>query len=395
MVDWDRVEELRSKGWDWDRIAGDPKVGFHPDASVHDPGRALRGLYHRSRRRAEAEPTPAKRPSRDAADRRWSLARIGYLAVPVVGLWFALALIAPSPVGLVVPAIPYLALVLAGVAFVLIYGLWKSEGPKWSTVYRNTLLGGVVLGLVVAGLIGLTGSLVFGCPYLPPSSSVSPAGQGWGKVPTKAWQENNLPVFFSYGSTWCPFCSASSWAELKALSEFGTVTGASLGHSSLSDVYPGTPEAVLGNVQLGPKNGHPPLLDLQILEDASGVSPNVPATQNCYQAAYVKAYSGGGIPFIALNGQYVHDGGLFSPKDLGQWNYQNSSNSLTGAQTVQNSVLSETGLPWTYVQSAAWLMMAMIAKALNYPGGVSTLASVYGWSPSTTQNVTVDYNGLS
>jgi hypothetical protein len=51
MVDWDRVEQLRSKGWDWDQIAEDEKVGFHPDASVHDPGRALRGLYHRQRSR--------------------------------------------------------------------------------------------------------------------------------------------------------------------------------------------------------------------------------------------------------------------------------------------------------------------------------------------------------
>jgi hypothetical protein len=41
MVDWDRVEQLRSKGWDWERIAADPKVGFHPEASVHDEiGRA-------------------------------------------------------------------------------------------------------------------------------------------------------------------------------------------------------------------------------------------------------------------------------------------------------------------------------------------------------------------
>ena len=51
MVDWDRVEELRSKGKDWDEIADDPKVGFHPDSSVHEAGRALRGLYHRQRLR--------------------------------------------------------------------------------------------------------------------------------------------------------------------------------------------------------------------------------------------------------------------------------------------------------------------------------------------------------
>ena len=44
MVDWDRVEELRGKGWGWDRIADDEDVGFHPEASVTEPGRALRAL---------------------------------------------------------------------------------------------------------------------------------------------------------------------------------------------------------------------------------------------------------------------------------------------------------------------------------------------------------------
>src|SRR5208282_1828723 len=118
MVDWDRVEELRSKGYDWDRIADDPKVGFHPDRSVEQPGRALRGLYHRQRsreRRRGETPAAAVGPSkqdREKAERKWTLARIGYLLVPIFGIWFALAYLVPSPVGLVLPAIPYLALVL-------------------------------------------------------------------------------------------------------------------------------------------------------------------------------------------------------------------------------------------------------------------------------------------
>src|SRR5271170_647676 len=121
MVDWDRVEQLRSKGWDWEEIAEDPKVGFTADAASGDPGRALRVLYHRRRGRSPKKEEEPKKGLKnvDAVESRWTLLRIGYLLVPVVAVWFAIAYVAPSPVGLILPAIPYIALVLIGVVFVL------------------------------------------------------------------------------------------------------------------------------------------------------------------------------------------------------------------------------------------------------------------------------------
>ena len=56
MVDWDQVEKLRSKGWDWERIASDPKVGYSADSDVGDPGRALRSLYYQRRSKAQRRP---------------------------------------------------------------------------------------------------------------------------------------------------------------------------------------------------------------------------------------------------------------------------------------------------------------------------------------------------
>src|SRR5580658_4754764 len=184
MVDWDRVEQLRSKGWGWDEIADDPKVGFKADSGAGDPGRALRVLYHRRRSRnpEKVEPEKKGRKNVDAFETQWTLARVGYLLVPVFVVWFIVAYLAPSPVGLILPAIPYIALGLAVVAFVLIYALFRSE-KRWTKVYRNTVIGGVVLGLVFTGIVGLTGSLAFGCPYLPPSSTLTPeGGPGWTHV---------------------------------------------------------------------------------------------------------------------------------------------------------------------------------------------------------------------
>jgi hypothetical protein len=392
MVNWDRVQELHRKGWDWADIAADPKVDFHPDASAGSPSRALRALYHRTGRKvevAEAAAAESRRPRKEEAERRWTLPRILYLVVPAVGLWFLLAFVAPSPVGILVPAIPYLALVFAGVAIVLLYVLYRhTEGPRWSPALRKTVVYGVVLGIVVAGGIGLVGTLIFGCPYLPPASSLSGAGgPGWNTGALPAWASNGAPVVFFYGATWCPYCSASSWAIYKALSEYGTVSGASLYHSSLTDIYPGTPEVILAGVSLGTKNGHGPGVDFQAAEDTTNVDGSYPGTSSCTQQAYVSSYAGG-IPFLVVNGQYVHLGTLIDPANLASWNWSNSGNSLSGASTVQSSVASESGAPWTVVQDQAWWTMAYIARAIGTP--VPTLASEYGWSASTTANVEND-----
>ena len=51
----------------------------------------------------------------------------------------------------------------AALAFVLIFLLLRAE-KRWTPVYRSTLIGGVVAGLLFAGMVGLVGTLVFGCP---------------------------------------------------------------------------------------------------------------------------------------------------------------------------------------------------------------------------------------
>jgi hypothetical protein len=395
MVDWTRVHQLRSKGQSWSEIARDPEVDFHPDAAAGDPGRQLRAMYHRSGRRFEAVSTatePPKRVSKEEKERRWTLTRAGYLALPVAAVWFLLAYAAPSPVGVLVPAIPYLGLVLAGAAFVLLYALWrKTEGPRWSSVYRRTVVGGVVLGLVVAGSIGVAAAVAFGCPYLPPSSSFSSeSSSGWSTGPLPSWHASGVPVMFFYGATWCPYCSASSWALYKALTEFGSVTNVVAGHSSTSDVYGGTPEVVLADLSIGAKNGHPAAVNLQAVEDTTGVRGSVPGTANCYQQAYVTAYSGGSIPFVVINGNILHLGTLVDPTALEPYNSTNDP--TNGWSTVQSDIVNENGAPWTAVQGQAWWVMAFLTRAIGTP--VGTLSSEYGWSTATTNGVTADLSAL-
>lgn len=380
MVDWDRVDELRTKGWDWERIAADARVGFHPEASVREPGRALRALYHRqrSRKRRQEPPSPAAvKKEAERRERRWSLVRAGYLLTPLFGVWFAVAFLDPAQAGLVLPAIPYLALGLAVAAFLLVFGLWRSQAARWTKVFRSTAVLGVVVGLVIAGAIALSAALFFGCPYLPPASTATSQPAGWTSVNAPAWKDGGLPVVYYYGATWCPYCSASSWAIWKALLEFGSISGNYTDYSSGGDVYPLTPEVALANAQLTSTT-----VAFQVSEDSSGNQGTVPPTANCVQQAYLNTYSGGAIPFLVVNGQYVHGGAsLVSPANLQPW-------AGSGASAVAQSVLSETGTPWTYVQTAAWWVMAFMAKSTGTP--VPTLAAQYHWSTATASAVASD-----
>ena len=385
MVDWDRVQELREKGWDWERIADDAKVGFHPDASVRDPGRALRALYHRQRSRTQRQrggvDAPPAKQATEVLERRWTLARFGYLLTPIFAIWFTVAFLVPSPVGLVVAAIPYLALGLVVVAFALLFGLWRSKGPRWTKVFRSTAVLGIVLGLVLSAIIAIGGILFFGCPVLPPASAATQQpGAGWTSVSVSSWQDGGKVVVYFYGATWCPYCSASSWAIWKALTEFGSVSGTVTDYSSSTDVYPSTPEIVLAGTSVS--SAH---LAFQVSEDTSGVESTFPATANCVQQAYVSAYSGGSIPFLAINGQYLHGGSsLINPPTLSTW----AGGANGGAGEVQKEVSGETGPAWSAVQDQAWWTMAFIAKASGVP--VSQLASTYHWSSATQSAVTSD-----
>ncbi len=383
MVDWKEVERLRSKGWEWSRIASDPKVGFQADSAAGEPGRALRALYYRRGREkaAEAPSEPgSKRSQESLRESRWSIARIGLLLTPLFAIWFLLAFFIPSPVGLLLPAIPWLALGLGASAVLLLFGMYHRR-PNFKGVLRTTVVGGVVLGLLISGGIGIGAVSIFGCPLLPSTLGTQP-GPGWGYANTGAWQQNGQPVVYFYGATWCPFCSASSWAIWKALSMFGTVQGAAQGWSSTSDVYPGTPEVILAGISMSKS----PVAFIAS-EDTSGIDGQPPTTSNCVQQAYVTAYSGGSIPFLVIDGRYVHGGStIVNPASLSQYSYVNSG--TTGWSQVQSQVINENGTAWNAISGQAWWIMAYLAKSTGLP--VSQLATTYHWSSATKNAVSYD-----
>ncbi|HTT25992.1 MAG TPA: hypothetical protein VMH90_03385, partial [Thermoplasmata archaeon] len=189
MVDWEQVERLRGKGWDWSRIAADDKVAFTAESTGGDAGRQLRTLYYQRRSKAQRRTTEGKagKSSDEGPDaaRPPILLRIGYLTVPLFGIWAAIALLFPSPAGVYVPGLD-LVVVTIIVALVLLFALFRAS-VKWETALRRPVVIGVVLGLVAAGTVTLV-ALSQGCPTLTTNSAAGEPN-GWDRYANPSWTE--------------------------------------------------------------------------------------------------------------------------------------------------------------------------------------------------------------
>jgi hypothetical protein len=354
MVDWDRVEELRNKGWDWDRIAGDSKVAYQAPRGVTDKGRALRTVYAKRVRTASREAKVEEPKSTQRADQKakWTIARVGMLLTPLTGIWFVIAFFVPSPVGIFISAIPDLGLALAASAFLLAFGLLRSE-KKWTTVFRGAVAAGVVLGLLLSAVFGI-GGLLAGYPTLSPFTNGEP--DNFNHVGNPMWTSGGHPVYFFFGSAACPFCSASSWAIVVALERFGTLSGTSYAYSNPGDVDPNTPETVLAGASLSSN-----YVTLQVSENTYTGSIILPGFANEYQNAYFVAYdSGGSIPFVVIGGQYFTVGTLVNPADLRVPATSTGTPMTTGQ--VQSQIQAQSGQAWSAISPAADWITAYILK---------------------------------
>lgn len=360
MVDWELVERRRSKGWDWDRIAEDPKVGFHADDTAGDPGRALRALYYQRKSKSKRRSSASTSEGTDVEPGTgWSLERVAAIIAPLLVVWFVIALLIPSPVGTYLPAIPDLVVVMLLGIGLLAFAMLRSAN-RWTPAIRNGIVAGVVLGIVVAGAFGVA-ALVSGCPTLTSQTTGEPGS--FSKANNALWADNGAPVFFFYGSAACPYCSASSWAMVVALEAFGTLSGTYYDRSNPSDVYPNTPEVVLSGGALQSK-----WVSLHVAESTDDNTIQAASTSGCMESSYVSSYdSVGSIPFVVIGGQYFHIGAMVNPASLAGLN----------ATTVQNQINSQSGAAWNAISPTAYLLEAFIVKANGgQPSSVASSPSV-------------------
>ena len=315
MVDWEAVERDRTQGWDWDRIADDPKVGFHAEEGAGEPGRALRALYYQRRSKSQ------RRPGRSEGGGKGSDAddkppvepgpRSATSSSRSRGSGSSSPSCSRRPVGTYFPAIPWIGFILAVSAFVLIWGLLRTD-QRWAPVMRTSVIAGVVLGLVIVGGFALVAELN-NCPTLSPIAGAEP--QGWERSNAPAWTQGAAPVFLFVGSIACPYCSASSWAMYMALQRFGTVTGDLL--------RPFEPGRYAGEHPRGHPRWRPgqraSTSPSSCSKGPSTPRSTIPPAASCTEQAYISAYdTGGSIPFNVINGQYVHVGTMVDPLQIQQ-----------------------------------------------------------------------------
>lgn len=209
---------------------------------------------------------------------------------------------------------------------------------------------------------------------LPPTSTLTPEPGGWlAGLNIPPWQVNGHPVLFFEGATWCPYCAASSWVIYKALSSLGGVSNASFAYSTEDSI----PEVVLAGLVAEGES-----VASMVSEDTSGVVGTFPTISDPTAQAYVTAYSGGGIPFVVVNGQFIHPATLVDPSSL----------SAYSTTTVEQSVLSESGAPWNATATAVYDILAFVVASLHVT--VTSLATEYGWSSTLTSGVQAAFTSL-
>ena len=105
------------------------------------------------------------------------------------------------------------------------------------------------------------------------------------------------------------------------------------------------------------------------------------------------AYSGSAIPFVVINGQYIHAGSpIINPADLSTWSYPDYTPVRGGASVVYDQVNSENGSAWNVLSAQSWWIMTFLTQATGE--SVSTLAAEYAWSSATKAAVTSDLAAL-
>jgi hypothetical protein len=373
MVDWDRVERLRSKGRHWKAIAADPKVHFAPSTGTENPGKALKAQYYERKSQthvpAHKAPVASVRPEHPETPPltvRTALVPAG-LAVTIAGaLWFLFALGVPQA-GLIVPAIPYVALVAAAGAVVLLVGLALHD-VRLSRAWKRPVAVGLVLGLVIPGLLAAaSGNL--GLPNLT-TAFPEPVGQGWLGTDNAVWKGGNgLPVFMVIGSVACPYCAASSWAFQQALDAFGALSGGYSSRSESGYIYSETPEVALDASSL---SGHYISWDPRLASDDQNIHlPSLSSVESAYYSYY---HPSSGIPFlVVVGGVFLHTTQLVDPGCLfnggcGCDYTSGGCGSALSYATVQSDIASGTGSVFSAIHQGTIYLEACMVRSDQLAG---------------------------
>jgi hypothetical protein len=250
--------------------------------------------------------------------------------------------------------------VLAVVAVIVVVGVTSNNGSskKISTGDRTP-----AAASLVAQVTGV------------PAATLGAVGPGTVKSGPKAVKDAPLtsggkPQIFYVGAEYCPYCAASRWALVQALSRFGSFDHLSLTRSSSTDAYPETPTFSFHGASF---TSSTVAFDGRELQTRTGaLLDSLPANETAIWHRYTGQ---GSYPFLDIAGRYVETGQTVNPAVLRGLSAEeiagrlsNASDPVTkqiigSANLVTAAICSATGDQPTSVCSADGVVAAK--KALG------------------------------
>jgi hypothetical protein len=171
-----------------------------------------------------------------------------------------------------------------------------------------------------------------------------------------------LPGTFYVGAEYCPFCAATRWAIIAALSRFGTYNKLYDMESASNDIGPNTPTfsfygttyssqyLVFKSWEVYTRDGHP-------LE-------TVPTAE---QAIFKKYQPGGQIPFMNIGNKFVVLGSAFDPRDLSGLTREDIAGGLTNPHNPVTQAI---------ITAANYFTASICATTKSAPASICNSAGV-------------------
>lgn len=186
------------------------------------------------------------------------------------------------------------------------------------------------------------------------------------------------PMLLYVGAEFCPYCAATRWPLVIALSRFGTFHGLKQTTSSSTDVYPSTPTFSFYQSSYSSQ-----YLDFTAVETADQQQQplqKLTADQqkifDTYDAPpYVDAQNAGAIPFLDFGNRFItiganYDGGVL------RTNPQDQYSQALSAQNIASQLGSNNTLSQNVLGSANYYTAAICTLTKNAPASVCNTSTI-------------------
>jgi len=180
------------------------------------------------------------------------------------------------------------------------------------------------------------------------------------------------PQVFYYGAEYCPYCAASRWSYIVALSRFGTFQNVKQITSSSTDVYPSTP--TFSFYQSSYTSSYIDFVPVEVESDEGVALQNPTAEQqnlvNTYDAPpYVQAQSKGAYPFMDIGNRYLLHGAPYDPGVL-RTNPQDPYSAPITQQDILSQLTTGGTISKDILGSANYITAAICSVTNNQPSSV-------------------------